>query len=252
MMRRITVIVPVLNEEKNIGRAINNIIDSFGKVGCEGEIVVINDGSTDETESIVKKLMVQSPIIKLLSHNEPKGIGASFWRGVKESKGEYVVLISGDGENDCYEILRYMPIMDHVDIVIPFWYNTKVRSWNRRILSKLYKGIINLSFGLLLNYMNGTVMYRKCVLEGLTLESNGFFYQTELLIKAIRKGYLYAEVPCSLKSRLSGQSKALTINSFLKVMSAYLSTIYYVYAHQKDLEPLRMDSVTASRYRELP
>jgi len=251
MSYKISVIVPALNEENNINTAIGSIIESFNKIKCSGEIIVVNDGSTDNTKSVVTTLIDTYPFISLINHDFPKGIGASFWRGVKESHGEYVVLISGDGENDCYEILRYLPIMDHVDIVIPFWYNTMVRSWRRRYLSKLYKGIINLSFGLLLNYMNGTVMYRKCVLEGLTLKSNGFFYQTELLIKAIRKGYLYAEVPCKLKSRMDGQSKALTINSLLKVMSAYLSTIYFVYAHQKDLEPLKTHSVTASRREEI-
>ena len=65
--------------------------------------------------------------------------------------------------------------MEHVDIVIPFIYNRNVRSWKRRMLSKFYKGIINLSFGMLLNYMNGTVLYRKSVLQNITLKSSGFF-----------------------------------------------------------------------------
>lgn len=249
MKGMISVIVPALNEAKNIERALDNILDSFNRIGCKGEIIVVNDGSTDETESIVRNLTTNMPNIKLLCHETPKGIGSSFWHGVKESSGEYSVLISGDGENDCYEILRYLPMMDHVDIVIPFWYNTEVRTWQRRYLSKLYKGIINLSFGLLLNYMNGTVMYRKCVLENLNLKSTGFFYQTELLIKAIKCGYLYAEVPCALKQRLEGKSKALTTKSLRQVVSGYISTVAAVYLFNPRKKVIAPGSVTAMRYR---
>lgn len=80
-------------------------------------------------------------------------------------------MLPGDAENDAYEILRYLPLMEHVDIVIPFIYNKNVRSRKRRIISKFYKGIINLSFGRMLNYMNGSVMYRKCVLQNITLKA---------------------------------------------------------------------------------
>ena len=65
----------------------------------------------------------------------------------------------------------------------------------------MYKGIINLSFGMLLNYMNGAAMFRKSILRDYNLQNTGFFFQTELLIKSIKKGYLYAEVPCALKKR---------------------------------------------------
>lgn len=249
MKGMISVIVPALNEAQNIRRALDNILDSFAKLGCRGEIIVVNDGSTDDTQPIVRDLMVDLPIIKLLNHDNPQGIGGSFWHGVKESSGEYVVLISGDGENDCYEILRYLPVMNHVDIVIPFWYNTEVRSWQRRYLSKLYKGIINLSFGLLLNYMNGTVLYRKCVLKNLSLNSTGFFYQTELLIKAIKTGYLYAEVPCALRQRLEGKSKALTAKSLRQVISGYLNTVAAVYLFDPSLKKISPDSATAARHR---
>jgi glycosyltransferase involved in cell wall biosynthesis len=248
---KVSVIVPALNEENNISITLQNIISAFDKIKCWGEIVIINDGSTDKTEAVVQNFMSTVPFIRIISHESPKGIGASFWKGVEVSQGDFVVLIPGDAEVDSYEILRYLPLMNHVDIVIPFFFNRNVRSWTRRMISKIYKGIINLTFGLLLNYMNGTVMYRKSVLLELNLKSQGFFYQTELLIKAIKKEYLYAEVPCSLKSRLGGKSKALTIKSLLKVISAYLATIYYVYAHQRELKSLRTDSVTASRYKEL-
>lgn len=243
--------MPALNEEKNISKALENVTKSYIRLGFSGEIIVINDGSTDNTELMVKGFIEKYPFIRMICHNKPKGIGASFWDGVRESRGELVTLLPGDAENDSYEILRYLPIMDHVDIVIPFFYNKEVRPWKRRMISKLYKGIINLSFGMLLNYMNGTVMYRKCVLQSLTLKNTGFFYQTELLIKAIKRGYLYAEVPYAIKHRVGGKSKALTLKSLLRVISGYFSTMVAVYILNKNDKFMASDSVTALRYREL-
>lgn len=243
--------MPALNEENNIANAIENVVEAFHKLGVSGEIVVLNDGSTDRTAAIVEGFMGKYPFIQLICHEKPQGIGASYWDGIWKSEGEIVTMIPGDGENDTYEVLRYLPLMDHVDIVIPFIYNRNVRSWSRRLISKLYKGIINLSFGMLLNYMNGNVIYRKCILQDITLKSRGFFYQTELLIKTLKHGYLYAEVPCALQQRGSGRSKALTFKSLLRVIRGYLYMVGTVYLFDKKNRRIAPDSVTALRHRKL-
>lgn len=247
---KVSVIMPALNEENNISRAVENVIKSFDQLGVHGEIVVVNDGSTDQTKAIVEELIEKYPFIRLICHDKPKGIGASYWEGIRKSRGEIVTMLPGDAENDAYEILRYLPLMEHVDIVIPFIYNQHVRSWKRRVISKFYKGIINLSFGMLLNYMNGSVMYRKCILQNITLKSSGFFYQTELLIKSMKSGYLYAEVPCALQQRVGGESKALTFKSLQKVIRGYLSTMASIYVLDKKSKPIVPDSVTALRLRQ--
>lgn len=251
MKYKVSVIMPALNEEDNISKALENVVKSFVRLDVLGEIILINDGSTDRTKMIVEELMDKYPFIQLICHDKPKGIGASYWEGVWKSKGEIVTMLPGDAENDAYEILRYLPLMDHVDIVIPFIYNKNVRSWKRRMISKFYKGIINLSFGMLLNYMNGTVMYRKCVQQNITLRSSGFFYQTELLIKCIKSGYLYAEVPCALSPRLCGESKALTFKSLFEVIRGYFSTVVSIYIFDRRDKFIIQNSVTALRYRQL-
>lgn len=247
---KISVIMPSLNEEDNVSNAVQNVMDGFDLFGIQGEVVVVNDGSTDNTGKIATALSEKHPFVNVIHHDEPQGIGASFWDGVWKASGELVTMIPGDGENDARETLRYLPLMDHVDILIPFVYNKNVRSRKRRILSILYRGIINTSFGMTLNYMNGTVMYRKSALKGITLKGKGFFYQTELLIKTIKRGYLYAEVPYALSQRTGGASKATSFKSLTKVARAYLSTLTSVYAGGQEggIDP---DTVTARRWKEI-
>lgn len=247
---KVSIIMPALNEEKNIIRAVENAIESCSRARVSGEIIVVNDGSTDRTKEMTEDLIKNHSVIRLINHPNPCGIGASFWDGVKEAKGEIVVMLPGDGENDAYEILRYISQMDNVDVVVPFVYNKMVRTRKRRILSKLYKGIINLSFGMLLNYMNGTVMYRKCILDTVELKAKGFFYQTELLIKCVRKGYLYAEVPYALKTRGTGSSKAVTIKSLVAVVKGYITAVASVYFSKMNRH-IAEDSITAQRRYEI-
>jgi len=225
----ISVVMPALNEEKNLERAITETVAAFERLRVKGELVVINDGSKDATGKIAEAMKSKHGFIQVIHHAVPHGIGGSFWEGAHAANGEVVTMLPGDGENDPIEILRYLPLMQQVDIVVPFVYNVEIRGRRRRWVSRTYKAIINLSFGMLLNYMNGTVMYRKTVLESLTLNSRGFFYQTELLIKAIRKGFLYAEVPYALGQRGSGKSKATTFRSLFKLMKDYLLTVHSVY-----------------------
>ena len=122
MNYKLSAIMPALNEEGNIVDAVENVIDSCRKVGCSVEVIVVNDGSTDKTELMVNGLMEKYPFVRTITHDKPKGIGASYWEGVRESQGEMVTYIPGDFQNDAYETLRYLPVMDHVDIVIPFFY----------------------------------------------------------------------------------------------------------------------------------
>ena len=225
--------MPAYNEENNLERAVTETSESFQALGIQGEIVVIDDGSSDGTGDLAEKLKTCFPYLRVIHNPVNKGIGYSFWEGAKVAKGDVVTLLPGDGENDPVEILRYLPIMKEVDMVIPFVYNGSSRVLYRQWLSKLYKAIINFSFGLLLNYMNGTVMYRREVLQSLTLNSTGFFYQTELLIKAIRLGYLYAEVPYKLGQRAAGKSKALSIDSLVRLILNYFSTIYWAFVETR-------------------
>lgn len=247
---RVSVIMPALNEEQNLAGAVKNVLVTFDVFHVSGELLIVNDGSCDRTGSIAEEFAATDPRIRVIHHGTPQGIGASFWEGVVTCSGEIVVMLPGDGENDAAEILRYLPLLDQVDIVVPFVFNREVRRMGRRLLSILYREIIKASFGLALNYMNGTVMYRKAVFSGIELKNSGFFYQTELLIKTIKRGYLYAEVPYALRKRIGGDSKATSLRSLVKVAGGYLGMLREVVTARQEAGVVP-HSATARRMRGL-
>lgn len=100
------------------------------------------------------------------------------------------------------------------------------------------------------NYTNGTVLYRKSLLQELKQRSTGFFFQTDILIRTVKRGYLFAEVPYRLGARKHGVPKAVTFPSLLKVMKGYLHLVKDMYytEHGKLRKPFADDTLTAERY----
>jgi len=252
----LSVIMPALNEEKNIEAAVRSTFEAFAEKRVIGEIIVVNDGSSDKTPEIVQSLKTEYPSLSLLNHSKPMGIGHSFFDGVRNAKNDIVVMFPGDNENDPNDALNYLFLLRQVDIVVPFIHNIEVRRKMRRLLSSLYRFIINITFGINLNYTNGTVFYRRHILNDITLKSFGFFYQAELLIKLIRQGYLFAEVPNFLSIRNDGKSKATTFKSLIRVMKSYLQIFINIYitadeTGKKRIEFLHPLSVSFAKYSKL-
>lgn len=248
--KELTVIMPALNEEANISSAIASTLEAFDTFRVNGEIVVVNDGSADKTQDLIEQKMAQDPSrIRLIRHEKPKGIGVSFWEGVDEAEGACVVMLPGDNENDPCETLRYYRLLEHVDIVIPFLFNREARPVFRNILSLVYRFIINTTFAVNFNYTNGTVLYRKSIVSELNHRNDGFFFQTDILIRAVKKGYLFAEVPYRLGMRKSGVSKAVSFPSLWRVVKGYLRLVRdFYFAKDRNLRSsFSSDSQTAVR-----
>jgi dolichol-phosphate mannosyltransferase len=247
--------MPALNEEANIENAVEKALFAVKKFGIDGEIIVIDDGSTDRTSSIVLSLMNKYKNIKLIKHPRPYGIGYSFMDGIKNSNKDVVVMFPGDNENDPINALEFYSLMGKVDIIVPFIANIEVRSIPRRIISSMYRFIINMSFGVSLNYTNGTVFYRRCIFDDINLYSQGFFYQAELLIKALRRGYLFVEVPNILLKRKVGESKAIKFKSLAYVIKGYLMLVYKIHIKRieskRDYDKLHQQSISYQKYKNI-
>lgn len=248
----LSIIMPALNEEENIRAAVENALQAFDDFGIDGEIIVINDGSTDKTAEIVADIMSRESRVSIRHHETPLGIGASFWEGIEQARGNIVSMFPGDNENDPWETLRYYKLLEHVDIVIPFVFNKQVRSLFRNALSFVYRFIINTTFLVYFNYTNGTVLYRKSILQELRNRSTGFFFQTDILVRSVKRGYLFAEVPYRLGLRSTGVSKAVSFPSFLQVIRGYLRLVKDIYFPERGRAgiPFVQDSLTAKRHDE--
>ena len=250
-INKLSVIMHALNEEFNIAAAISDTLAALDCFKIDSEIIVVNDGSSDSTQVLIEQKIIENPgRISFIKHEKPKGIGASFWEGVDKASADAVVMIPGDNENDSREILRYYWLLDHVDIIVPFAFNKEIRPFLRNLFSSIFTFIIDITFAVNFHYTNGTIIYRKSILRDLNLRLNGFFFQADILIRLVKKGYLFAEVPQLLQKRELGKSKAVNLSSFLKVSKNYLTLIWEIYflkKHKKININAHKDSMTAQK-----
>ncbi len=247
--KELSVVLPALNEEKNIKNALIETLKALDAFGIDGEAVVVNDGSTDKTADCVRAFMEKDSRVRMVTHQTPQGIGASFWDGVDEAIGNVVVMMPGDNENNPAEIFRYFKLLEHVDIIIPFIFNREVRPWFRNLLSFFYRFIINTTFLVNFNYTNGTILYRKSILKELTYRNSGFFFQTDILIRLVKRGYLFAEVPYRLGLREGGRSSAVSFPSLFKVARGYIRLVrdHYFRKHEDESDHFSDETQTAVR-----
>ena len=248
--RKISVIMPALNEERSLPHAAANVLDCFRLLSLDGELLVVNDGSSDGTAAIAEGLAASFSSVCVIHHQTPQGIGAAFRDALQVASGELVVYIPGDGEIDAAEILRYVPLLAEADLVVPFVQNPQVRSWSRRLLSSCYHRIMTRTFGVSLRYLNGTVIYRRAIFEGVTINNPGFFYQAELLIKVLRRKYLHVEVPYVQQKRIGGKSKSITPRALTAVFKGYLALIAELHVIKRDKPVIAPLSITALKERD--
>lgn len=223
--------MPALNEEANIASSIVHTLAAFSSYSLSGEIIVVNDGSTDRTAQIVEEFTEREGTvrIRMVDHQSPQGLGAAFRDGLMEARGEAVAFMPGDDENDPGEIMRYFSLLEQVDMIVPFVYNKEVRPQIRNLISAIFRSLINVTFGVNFNYTNGTVLYRRAILASAPNRSTGFFFQTENVVRAVWSGYLFAEVPYRLAVRDGGESKALSLRSLKEVVRDYFALIGDIY-----------------------
>jgi len=221
-MHSFTVIVPALNEEKNLGPAVEAILAQMKPLASSLEVLVFDDASTDRTGAVADELAQLDARVRVIHNTERLNIGGIYKAGVRAAQGDYVFLVPGDGEMRMDEIARGLRYVDAADLIVFYVTNVRVRSWGRRRLSRLYAAVVNLMFGTRFAYTNGTNVFKTDVIRKIPIRTNGFSYQTEAVVKAVWSGLDFLHVGIEIKPRESGESKALTWKNLKIVLDALL------------------------------
>ncbi len=225
----LSIIVPAYNEAGNIELALDDLLDIIKGNEEKVEIIVINDGSKDNTGEIAEGYARKHPSVRVHHNNPNRGLGYSYKKGVESAEKEYIMMVPGDREI-CKESIRtIISLTGQADIIIPFIQNRKKRSWVRQGISKLFTMTVNLISGLNITYYNGPVIHSAKLLKAQEIKTAGFAYQAELLVKMILNGASIIQVSMLIQPREFGAANALKAQNFLRVGRTLLSLCKYVY-----------------------
>jgi len=210
-INKLSIIIPVYNEQKTIEEIINHI-KKVNLINIEKEIIVINDGSTDNTLNILKNISN----IKLISHNRNMGKGMSIRTGIKKSTGEVILIQDAD--------LEYNP-EEYPNLLAPIILNkSKVVYGSRRLNPKnnyshlhFYLGGILLTWFTNLIYPSAHLtdestcykVFTKETIEDIKLNCRGFEFCPEITSRLLKIGIKIHEVPISYNPRTIKQGKKI-------------------------------------------
>ena len=234
----ISLIVPALNEEKLIKKVLEDIYSVTSNSFDTFEIIAINDGSTDNTFELMNEFAKNSNNIHIVNNNINIGLGASFQAGLKLAKNQYVMMLCGDGGLPASSLPKIFENVGKVDLIIPYISNLKaIKKPSRYILSKIYVLLLNTVFRFNLNYYNGLPVYRKALLDKISITSSGFGFQAEIIIKLLKSGSTYQQVEV-MGAEETGRSSALKFKNILSVTYTFSHLIKEILM----FKPIAVDS----------
>jgi len=203
----LSVVLPALNEEGNIERAVRNAAASVGPLVSSYEIVVVDDGSRDETPSILERLASEmGPRVNVVTHETNLGYGRALRSGFAGSRGRLIFYTDADNQFDLGELAGFLPAMDGVDAILGYREGRQDGKF-RKLVSNGYNGLASLAFGMRVRDLNCSFkLFRREALTSLPLSEDYFFIDTEIVVLLHRAGYRYREAGVPHYPRTSGQS----------------------------------------------
>ncbi len=206
-MPLLSVIVPVYNEAKTIG----GILEKINSVPIDKEIIVVNDGSYDGTEKILKDIKYNN--LKIIHHSSNRGKGAAFLTGLSHAQGEFVIIQDADLEYNPNDYLKLMAAIkeNNVDIVLGARFKKGYHGLLiHRLGNRLLTVLLNLLFNVRLNdCFTCYKLFRRNTIIKLDLREQNFTIETEIVAKALKKGLRILEVPVSYSPRSYSEGKKI-------------------------------------------
>jgi len=221
MDEKLSIVMPAYNEEGNLPNTIEPLIKIFNELSIDYEILIINDGSKDKTGEVAENLSKKYPKIRVIHHEINKGYGGAQLTGFKNATGKYVSVIPSDNQFFQEDIKKYIEEIKTSDLIIGYRVN-RVDPKRRGILAKIYNFSLLFLFGLKVKDIDWVKMYKKEFLDSVEIESKSALIDTELVIKAKRKGLKIKEIPCKHLPRVYGNPTGNNIKVLLKELREFI------------------------------
>ena len=219
---KLSILVPVFNEEKTILSVLKRIHET--KISdTDYEIIVINDGSTDNTKTLLENN--NDLYTSLINNTRNSGKGFSVKQGLKKASGEYIIFQDADLEYDPIEFEKFINVCKkfNADVVLGSRFNYSDYTRSHNILNKIGNHILTFVFNLFYNttftdIYSCYLCFKRELLEPSQLKTDGFDQHAEILSKAVKKGDRFYEVPISYNGRSHAEGKKIKFYHFFSVI----------------------------------
>ena len=224
----VTIVVPCLNEEKNIAATLETIRQAMSEFSYNYEMLVIDDGSRDRTATVVEEYGATHPEITLLLHRNCKNIGlaTSYVNGAFIGHGKYYKLVCGDNAEPKEALVTVFSHLGDADMIVSYLSAVEGKSAFRMWISRLYTSLINFVSGHHMRYYNGGALHLRYNVMRWGPYSFGFGFQAELITRLLDEGTSYIEIGIQARhEQKRGFNDALNWKNFLSVSHTLLELL---------------------------
>ena len=204
-IRNVSFVIPCHNEETNVAPLINGLIGFYGKYVLE--ILIVDDNSTDRTAEVTEELAEKHKCVYLIKRSPPNGVGRALREGLKEAKGEFILIMDSDFQHIIPEIRDLFDVIaDGADVAVGSRFSRESvlvnYAFTKILANRAFHIIANILLGRhFRDVSNNLKIFRHEVAKKLVIESDDFAANAETGLKPILLGYRVVEVPISWVNR---------------------------------------------------
>ncbi len=229
---QLSVIIPLYNEAENIGPLVDALAAGLPKTGRSYEVILVNDGSSDATESRLAKVTVHHPAFRVVNLRRNFGQTAAIMAGLDTARGDIIVPLDGDLQNDPDDIPALLDKLDEGFDVVSGWRKDRRDHRGRTVASQAANRIISAISGVRLHDYGCTLKaYRREVIEGVRLYGEMHRF---VPIYATWQGGQVTELPVNHRRRQAGSSKY----GFSRIFKVVLDLMVVQFLMRYDTKPI--------------
>jgi glycosyltransferase involved in cell wall biosynthesis len=218
MKPSISLVLPAYNEADNIEPMVAEATPALEAVADDYEIIVVNDGSADDTSAVTRRVMETHPHVRLVEHPVNQGFGAAVFTGFTSAEKDWIFYTDADRQFVLSELERFVPHMEKADLIAG--YRAPRRDpFMRVVYGKGWSTLCTLIFGYTVRDVDcGFKLFRRDIIEKLapTIQSRGATFSIEWLVRAKRAGYRLAELPVTHRPRVAGSQTGANMDVILR------------------------------------
>lgn len=199
---------PCYNDAPTIAGLVRAVDATLTRLGIAHEVIVVNDGSTDDSLAVLRALEAELPVLRVVDHGTNRGYGGALRSGFAAARGEWVFYTDGDGQYDPTEVAGLVAhVSDDVDVVQGFKLGRNDH-WIRTVVGRAYHHTVRLAFGLPVRDTDCDFrLIRASALDRVALRHSSGVICVEMLRKLDRSGARFVEVGVHHYARPHGRSQ---------------------------------------------
>ena len=216
VMVSISVFFPCNNEQENVRRTVEKALDVLEKLNADFEVIIVDDGSSDNTGRIADEIAGSNNKVKVVHHGRNLGYGAALQSGFKAATKELVFYTDGDGQFDINEMPPLLDLMEQYDIVSCYRLNRR-DPLIRKINAWCWTRLVCFLFGLKVRDIDCAFkLYKREIFDKIEMSSTGALIDAEILARAAHKGYRITQKGVHHYPRTAGAQTGANIRVILR------------------------------------